>query len=137
MATRKITVREFENDLEGMLGGLALYRRGIDEFYLSHGFPAIYKQLESIRSDLDTLGMYEGCRDALTQAETLIRQGPQHDQEADTLMLNALRALSQASGSFDAMKKKLKQNPNATLEDFKPDPDGWAQQVANPLATKE
>jgi hypothetical protein len=31
-------VREFENELVGMQGGIALYRRGIDEYFVSHGF---------------------------------------------------------------------------------------------------
>jgi hypothetical protein len=105
MAVKK-AIAKFENDLEGMSGNIALYRRGVNEFYLSHSFPSIYKQLEAIRRDLEALGMYECCRDALTQAEALIRQGPEHDEEAYMSMLNALRALSQASGSFDAMSRK-------------------------------
>lgn len=102
----KRSIVKFENDLEGMQGGIALYRRGIDEFYLSHGFPLIYRQLEAVRRDLEALGMYERCRDALTQAEALIRQGPEHDEEANLLILNANRALMQASGSYEAMKRR-------------------------------
>lgn len=104
----KQSIVRFENDLEGMSGNIALYRRGINEFYLSQGFPRMYEQLETIRRDLEALGMYERCRDALTEAEALIRQGPEHDEEAYMLMLNANRALMQASGSFEAMSRKYR-----------------------------
>lgn len=122
----KKSVASFESDFQGMVGGISLYRRGIDEFYLSQ-FHWIYEQLEAVRSKLEALGMYERCRDALTRAEALVREGPDHDDEAETLLLKVGGELARASGSFEAMRKKLKANPNATLEDFKPDPDGWAQ----------
>lgn len=102
----KRSIVRFENDLEGMQAGIALYRRGVDEFYLSHGFPLIYEQLEAVRDDLEALGMYEHCRDALMQAEALIRQGPERDAEANLLILNANRALMQASGSYEAMRHR-------------------------------
>lgn len=50
--------------------------------------------------------MYEPCRDALNQAETLIKQGPEHDDEAEMLILNANRALMQASGSYEALRRR-------------------------------
>jgi hypothetical protein len=43
-------------------------------------------------------------------------------------ILLALRALTQVSGICEALRKKLKEKPDATLNDFKPDPDGWAQE---------
>lgn len=102
----KRSVAEFERNLGGMQGNLPLYRQGINEFYLSEGFPWIYEQLETVRRDLEALGMYEHCRDALTQAEALIKQGPEHDDEAEMLILNANRALMQASGSYEAMRRR-------------------------------
>jgi hypothetical protein len=102
----KRSVAAFENDLEGMQGGIALYRRGANEFYLSQSFPWIYERLEAVRRDLEALGMYERCRDALTQAEALITQGPEHDQEAEMSILSASRALMQASGSYEAMQRR-------------------------------
>ena len=102
----KRSVAEFERNLGGMQGNLPLYRQGINEFYLSQGFPWIYEQLEAVRRDLEALGMYERCRDALTQAEALIKQGPEHDDEAEMLILNANRALMQASGSYETMKRR-------------------------------
>ena len=125
MATKKVTVREFEGNLQGMAGNITLYRRGINEFYLSQ-YSWIYEQLEAVRTKLEALGMYERCKDALTRAEALVRQGPEHDEEAQLLLLKLGGELAQASGSLDAMRKKLRDKPNATLEDFKPDPDGWA-----------
>ena len=102
----KRSVSQFENYLEGLQGSIVLYRRGINEFLLSQGFPLIHERLEAVRRDLEALGMYERIRDALTQAEMLVRQGPDHDEEADKLILDANRALMQVSGSYDAMRRR-------------------------------
>lgn len=102
----KRSVAELENTLVGMQGNIALYRQGINEFYLSQGFPMAYERLEAARRDLEALGMYERCRDALTQAEALIRLGPEHDEEANMLFVNANRALMQASGTYEAMRRR-------------------------------
>lgn len=128
MMKTRISIAQFEGSFMGMTGGITLYRKGIDEFYLSHGFPRIYEELEAVRPKLEAIGMYERCRDALTQAEALVRQGPEHDNEARTLLLKIGGELAHASGSFAAMRKKLKDNPQATIDEFKPDPDGWAMQ---------
>jgi hypothetical protein len=110
----KRSVAGFENDLEGMQGGIALYRRGANEFYLSQSFPWIYERLEAVRRDLEALGMYERCRDALTQAEALIKQGPEHDEEAEMLILSANRALMQVSGSYEAMRRRYSASNDAS-----------------------
>ena len=89
-----------------MVGNITLYRRGINEFFLSHGFPRIYEQLEAVRRDLEALGMYERCRDALKQAEALVRQGPEHDEEAELLLLNVGGELAHASGSYEALRRR-------------------------------
>lgn len=102
----KRSIAQFESYLEGMQGNIALYRRGINEFFLSQSFPLIYERLAAIRRDLEALGMYERVRDALTQAEALVRKGPEHDEEAEMLILNANRALMQASGSYEAMRRR-------------------------------
>jgi hypothetical protein len=110
----KRSVAEFERNLGGMQGNIALYRRGVNEFYLSEGFPWIYEQLEAVRHDLEALDMYERCRDALMQAEALIKQGPEHDDEAEMLILNANRALMQASGSYEAMHRRYSASNDAS-----------------------
>ncbi len=102
----KQSVAEFERNLAGMQAGLALYRRGVDEFYLSQGFPLIYEQLEAVCGDLEALGMYERCRGALTKAEALIKQGPEHDEEAEMLILATNRELMKASGSAEVMRRR-------------------------------
>jgi hypothetical protein len=33
-----------------------------------------------------------------------------------------------ASGTHEEMSKKLREKPNATLDDFKPNPDEWVQE---------
>lgn len=123
----KTSVKQFERDLQGMAGNITLYRRGINEFYLSQ-YSWIYEQLEAVRSKLEAIGMYERCRDALQQAEALVRQGPEHDDEAELLLLNLGGDLRDASGTHAEMRKKLKDNPNAATEDLKADPDGWLLQ---------
>lgn len=105
---RKPSLVEFEGLLEAAQGGIALYRRGVNDFYLSDGFPRYYEQLEVVRQDLELIGMYDLCRDALTQAESLIRQGPEHDEEAENLILKAIRALMQASGSYETMRRRYR-----------------------------
>lgn len=124
----KKQVKELENELIGMQGGISLYRRGLDEFFVSHGFAMGREKVEAARRDLEGMGLYEQCRDALARAEELVKLGPEHDEEAEMLILNANRALMQASGTHDAMSKKLREKPNATLDDFKPDPDAWEQE---------
>lgn len=124
----KKTIREFESSLDALQAQIGLCRKGIDEHFLIDGFAWYGKKLEAARRDLEALGLYEQCQEALMRAEELVKLGPQHDYEAETLILNANRAVMQASGTFDAMRKTLKTNPNATLDDFKPDPDSWTQE---------
>lgn len=120
----KTSLPQFERDLQGMAGNVTLFRRGINEFYLSHGFPRIYEELEAVRPKLESIGMFERCRDALQQAEALVRQGPEHDDQAEFLLLKLGGDLREASGTHAEMSKKLKGNRNASIEDFKADPDG-------------
>ncbi|WP_304305068.1 hypothetical protein [Pseudacidovorax intermedius] len=124
----KTTLRQFERDIQGMAGNVTLYRRGINDFYLSHGFPRIYEELEAVRSRLEAIGMYVRCRGTLQQAEALVRQGPDHDEEAQLLLLNLGGDLKDASGTHARMRKKLRENPNATIDDFKADPDEESDQ---------
>lgn len=105
MAT--VSLSRFEGDFEGMIGCISLYRRGLDETYLSH-YSWIYKQLEAVRAKLETIGMYERCREALMQAEDLVRQGPERDEEAATLLLAVSRELAHASGSYAKLQRKFK-----------------------------
>jgi hypothetical protein len=90
-----------------MQGGISLFRTGVDEFYLTWGFVIARKKLEAARRDLEALGMYERCRDALDQAEVLITKGPEHDEEANLIFLNVNRALMKASGSHDTLVRRF------------------------------
>jgi hypothetical protein len=104
----RTSVAHFEDSLTGMTGGINLYRRGIDEFYVTHGFPRIYEELEALRSKLERIGMYERCRDALKQAEAWVRQGSEHDDKARTLLLEVGGELAHASGSYEALQRKYR-----------------------------
>ncbi|MGE4240201.1 hypothetical protein [Ramlibacter sp.] len=119
----KKQIREFENSLDALQAQIGLCRQGVDETFLIDGFAWYRAKLEGVRHDLEILGLYEQCRDALTRAEELVELGPAHDEEAGMLILNANRALTQVSGSYAEMSKKLREKPDATLDDFKPDPD--------------
>ena len=91
-----------------MVGGITLFRRDIDEFYLSQGFPHAHEELEAVRGQLEKIGMYELCRQALVEAETLVRAGPDHDQQAEDVLLAAGGRLARASGSFDKLQRRFK-----------------------------
>lgn len=123
----KKALREFENILDYVLGAIGGYRRGVEPEFIPYGVAMVYEKLEAARKDLEVLGLYEQCRDALARAE-LIKHGPEHDEEAEMRILNAARAVMDASGSAQAMRKKLREKPSATLDDFKPDPDEWGQE---------
>lgn len=123
----KKAVREFENVLIGVQGGFSQYRSGIDEFFVPFGFAIAREKLEAARTDLERLGQFERCRDALIRAEELVKLGPEHDEEAEMLILHANRALRAVSGTHDEMAR-VAERPAATLDDFKPDPDRWEQE---------
>lgn len=123
----KKAIREFENDLVGLLGGIALYRKGIDEFFIPYGFNITREKLQAARKDLEGLNLFERCDRAIDRAEELVKLGPQHDEEADALLLAVTREVMSASGTHARMSA-LARKPGVTLDDFKPDPDGWEQQ---------
>jgi hypothetical protein len=103
----KTSIARFEGDLQGMAGNIALYRRGINEFYLSQ-YSWIYEQLEAVRRELEGVGMYERCRDALKQVEAWVRQGPEHDEKAESLLLQVGGELARASGSYDSSQRRFR-----------------------------
>jgi len=102
-----VSLSRFESDLEGMSGNITLYRRGINEFYLSQ-YSWIYGQLESVRPKLEAIGMYQRCRDALQQVEVWVTQGPEHDEESVDLLLAVGRELARASGSHEKWQRRFK-----------------------------
>jgi hypothetical protein len=123
----KKAIRELENVLIGVQGGFTQYRSGIDESFVPHGFAIAREKLMTARKDLERLGQFERCRNALTRAEELAKLGPENDEEAEMLILTANRALMAASGRHDEMSQLAKKS-GVTLEDFKPDPDRWEQE---------
>ena len=100
----KRQVAELENVLEGVQGGIALYRRGISENLIPDGFAIAREKLEAAQRDLEVLGLYERCRDALVRAEELMKRGSVHDHDAEMLILDANRALMEAAGSREATR---------------------------------
>ncbi|MES2949686.1 MAG: hypothetical protein V4858_14180 [Pseudomonadota bacterium] len=123
----KKAVRELENVLIGVQGGFTQYRSGVDEFFVPYGFAIAREKLMAARGDLERLGQFESCCEALARAEELAKLGPEHDEEAEMLILNANRALMTASGRYDEMSQ-LAKKPGVTLDDFKPDPDHLEQE---------
>ncbi|HEX8029266.1 MAG TPA: hypothetical protein VF491_12420 [Vicinamibacterales bacterium] len=119
----KKQVKEFENMLVGIQGGFSQYRLGVDEYFVPYGFQLAREKLEAARRDLEAKGMYEQCRHALARSEELVKLGQEHDEEAEMLILHANRALMAASGTHEEMRKKLRERPDATVEDFRPGPD--------------
>lgn len=99
-------VKQFCNVLDGLQGGITLFKDGIDEFLLSHGYPRYKEEVETIRGGLEDLGLYELVRDAISRSEALVREG-KYD-EAETLVLEANRKLSKASGAEDDLRRMYK-----------------------------
>jgi hypothetical protein len=95
--------KQFTHVLDGLQGGIALYRDGIDEFLLSHGYRLYRDQLEAIKADLCELGLYEIVREALVRSEELVREA-KYD-EAQALVLEANIRLSRSSGAEDDLKR--------------------------------
>ena len=89
------TLKQFCNTLDGVQGGITLYKEGIDEFFLSHGYPKLYEELEAIRPGLDDLGLYETMHQAIAHSEALVREGKY--EEAEMLVLEANRQLAERS----------------------------------------
>lgn len=116
-----ISLARFEGDLRGMIGGVTLYRRGLDEFFLSVGLPRMYEETEALRAKLESIGMYERVRDALKQVEAWVAEGPAHDSAAENLLLEVGAELARASGSEARLRRRLRDNPDLTLDDLKSD----------------
>lgn len=99
-------VKQFCNTLDGLQGGITLFREGLDEFLLSHGYPRYYEQIEDIRDGLEDLGLYEKVLGAVRQSEALVREGK--DRDAVLLVLEINRKLSKASGAEEDLRKMYK-----------------------------
>jgi hypothetical protein len=104
--TNAKAVKQFCNTLDGLQGGITLFKEGLDEFLLSHGYPRYYEQIESIRDGLEDLGLYEEVLDFVKQSEVLVREAKYH--EAELLVLEINRKLSTASGAEEDLRKMYK-----------------------------
>ncbi|NDY90852.1 hypothetical protein [Ideonella livida] len=99
-------MKQFFHTLTGLQGGIGLYKEGIDEFLLSHGYPRYKEEVEAIRDGLEDLGLYEVVRGAIDRSEVLVREG--QFEEAEMLVLEANRKLSKASGVDDDLRRLYK-----------------------------
>lgn len=99
-------VKQFCNTLDGLQGGITLFKEGLDEFLLSHGYPSYYEQIEAIRDGLEDLGLHEEVLGTVKQSEALVREGKYRD--AELLVLEINRRLSKASGADDDLRKRYK-----------------------------
>lgn len=99
-------VKQFCNTLDGLQGGITLFKEGLDEFLLSDGYPRYYEQIEGIRDGLEDLGLYEEVLSAVRLSESLVREG--NDREAVLLVLEINRKLSKASGAEEDLRNMYK-----------------------------
>jgi hypothetical protein len=125
----KKALREFENLLNYVMGSISHHRDGSDTVFIPHGLSMAREKLEEAKKELERLGLYEQCRDALDYTAK-IEQGPEYDAEAEQRVITVGRALVEASGTAKAITEHLKRNPNASVYDLKPDPDRWANEDA-------
>jgi len=99
-------IKQFCNTLDGLQGGITLFKEGLDEFLLSHGYPGYYEQIEAIRDGLDDVGLYEEVLGAVKESESLLREGKY--REAELLVLEINRKLSKASGAEEDLRRMYK-----------------------------
>jgi len=94
------------NMLDGLQGGIALFRDGLDEVLLSHGYPRYRAEVEAVRSGLEDQGLYGNVTDALVRPEFLVQEG-KYDEAMD-LVLDANRKLSKASDAEEDLQRRFK-----------------------------
>lgn len=99
-------VRQFCNTLDGLQGGISLFKEGLDEFLLSHGYPSYYEQIEAIRDGLEDIGLYGDVLAAVKQSEAFVRDGKYRAAELIVIAIN--RRLSAASGAEGDLRKLYK-----------------------------
>ena len=95
-------VRRFCHTLDGMQGSILLFARGADDLLLDWGFTDCYRELEAVRPGLHDLGLYETVKEAVMNAEALVRAG--ECSAAADMILEANRTLSQRSGADEALR---------------------------------
>jgi len=99
-------VKQFCVELATLQGEIALYPKGFSEYLFELSYPRYRKDLEAIRPGLEDLGLYEIVLEALSQSETLARSGK--FDEAEDLVLEANRKLTDASGHSDDLRRMYK-----------------------------
>src|SRR4051794_9699864 len=103
---KRITAKNLCNSLDGLQGGIATFEEGLSEFLLSVGYPHHYEEIESARPALVRLGLYDFVKNAILESEALVRAG--RYREAEMLVLQANRRLSEESGASDDLRRKYK-----------------------------
>ena len=103
---RKITIADFEDDLEGLQGVITYYARNNElDTLFEVSYPRHNETLEQLKPALEKISMYEPVKNALHQSETLAREGK--FEEAEDVILEINRTLMKASGTWDKMVKRF------------------------------
>ena len=103
---KRITVKNLCNSLDGLQGGIASFEEGLSELLLSVGYPRRYEEIESAQPELVRLGLYDFVKNAILESEALVRAGSY--REAEMLVLQTNRRLSEESGASDALRRMYK-----------------------------
>ena len=61
--------------------------------------------------------MYERCRNTIERAEELVKRGPEHDDEAQALLLETNKALMQASGTYEDFRRRFSATNDPTSKE--------------------
>lgn len=99
-------LKHFCRTLDGLQGSIALFPQGLSEFLFSAGYPHYFEELEAVRGALEDIGLYEAVREAITRSEVLTKEGQY--RQAEMLVLEVNRQLSDASGANDDMRRTYK-----------------------------
>ena len=104
---RKVTIAEFENDLEGLQGVITYYARNNElEMLFDVSYPRQREILEEVKPALEKIDMYEPVSEAIRISENLAREGK--FEEASDVVLEINRALMKASGTWDKIVKHFR-----------------------------
>lgn len=104
--SKKMSIAELENDLEGLQGVIPFYsKNGELDMLFDFAYPSSLRHMNELQPKLEKINMYEPLKAALAQSEALARDGKY--EEAEKVILEINRALMRVSGTWDKMVKRF------------------------------
>lgn len=109
--SKKMTIAEFEDDLEGLQGVIPSSAKDNElDLLFKFSYPRMVREADELQPKLEKINMYEPVKAALAQSEALAREAKY--EEAEDVILEINRALMRASGTWDKMVKRFPPKSN-------------------------